>query len=215
MTDHQSPADDQAQQLLEHYRQQHDHQPSAAMDARILAAASAMVKKHESQPLLIRVQQWLLGGSTGRWSIALGSLAVVGLAVGLVFNTMQPTPSTYDSPHPVAAAPALQRYAEPQADSAPLQRKRMESAPAASVIAEMAEAPQPVIEATVEDKSLAKMAPSADAIFDELLPQLKQVIELREAGETEQAEEQVKGLKARYPGVDIEQQLHALTVQDK
>ncbi|MFI8479001.1 hypothetical protein ACIGCM_00315 [Pseudomonas sp. NPDC078700] len=195
-----TPRDDS--QVLEHYRQHQRQEPSAALDASILAAANAQAHKVKPATVWMRLHSWLFAGGQGRWSVALGSFVVVGLAVGLVFNGYQQQP----------AAPAMERYAAPapalksapQADSVPLQRKALQANEAADEA--MAASPP---------GSQAKLSSSTAVDTDDLKAQLQRLIELRRDGLTQQAEALYKALQVQYPSVDVEQELQQLHEQDK
>lgn len=208
------------EQLVEHYRQNQRQEPSAALDASILAAANAQARNARPHSLWMRLYSW---GSHKRWSVALGSLAVVGLAVGLVFNGYQQSSSIYDNPLP-AAAPAMQGYAAPalkrermaESQSAPIQHQRMQQSEAADALsAESAMPAEPVVEAHEASKSQTKIASGVLADTGDLEAQLQQIIQLRKDGHTQQAEALVKALLKQYPTLDIEQQLQELRAQDK
>lgn len=204
------------EQLVEHYRQNQRQEPPAALDASILAAANAQARKTGSQSVWMRLYSW---ASHKRWSVAFGSLAVVGLAVGLVFNGYQSSSSIYDNPQP-AAAPAMQGYAAPalkrERVAAPQSAPRMQHDESADAIsAESAMPSAPVVETHEANKSQAKMAPGALADTDDLEAQLQQIIQLRNDGQTQQAEALGKALQEQYPTIDIEQRLQELRAQDK
>lgn len=114
----------QEQQLLEHFREHSRGEPSAAVDALILAAAhKALV---DAQPRLNwsqRLHAWLFGaGSRTRWSMAVAGLAVFGIGLNLALHTREQLPQAYDVPAP-ASAPALQEMAP-----APIADARKQSA---------------------------------------------------------------------------------------
>lgn len=114
----------QERQLLEHFREHGRGEPSAAVDALILAAAhDALV---DAQPRLNwsqRLHAWLFGaGSRTRWSMAVAGLAVFGIGLNLALHTRERLPQTYDAPAP-ASAPALQEMAP-----APIAEARKQSA---------------------------------------------------------------------------------------
>jgi hypothetical protein len=94
-------ADEQA--LLEHYRQHSQAQPTAAMDALILAAAAAQLNR-ATPPVSNwrqRLHAWLFGqGHQLRWSLALGSLASIGLGLTLSLRTLDQLPPAYDLGEP-------------------------------------------------------------------------------------------------------------------
>lgn len=121
----------QEQQLLEHFRQHSQGEPSAAMDALILAAAREAVaqpRPNWSQ----RLHAWLFGaGSRTRWSMAVAGLAVFGIGLNLALHTREQLPQAYDMPAP-ASAPALQEVApqvarEAQPQSAEFEQRKAEA----------------------------------------------------------------------------------------
>ena len=198
-----SPLDASEQQLIEHYRTHHDLQPSAVTDASIMQAASSSV--------LSRLHAWLFAGERGgRWPVALASVMVIGVAVGLVFNTVEPE------------SPAARQYAAPamheqQASKKVLVRSQAQQSPrlsAPSAKPEMeAAAPAPMAPASV-----ASMASSAEskpgnlqlAVDEQTRAQLLEILDLRKAGDTAAANARIQRLQQRLPALDIEQQLTRL-----
>lgn len=217
MKDRQSLSAAEERQLLEHFRDHQVEQPPAALDARILAAAAAQVRQPQARGWTARLQAWLFGGVRLRWSLALGSIAALGLGLGLSLRTLEQAPARYDSPMP--AAPALQRYAAP----APQENKAMaESArpaePAASVMADSA-APAPeaaeALAPSLGKRAVARAKGEAAPRPDELHEALQQLLQLRESGQRVQAAERLDALQRRYPQVDIEAQLQRLRIPDE
>lgn len=100
------------QALLEHYRQHSLAQPSAAVDALILAAAAAELNRAKAHtlPWSQRLHRWLFGaGHRVRWSVAFASLASIGFGLGLSLRTLDELPPAYDLGEPlptISAAPA-------------------------------------------------------------------------------------------------------------
>lgn len=163
-----SPSDkdlQQEQQLLQHFRQHSQSEPSAALDARILdaareAVATAVVEASWSQ----RVHAWLFGpGNRTRWSAAFASLAIVGVGVSLTWRTQEQLPSTYDLPAPVAAeapaAPMLREMAPRVANEAHKQSAEFEEKKAEAVQKKM-DAAESVAGAIDPDASYAAPAPA-------------------------------------------------------
>lgn len=96
----------QEQQLLRHYREHSRGEPSAAVDALILAAARQAVEPPRSN-WSQHLHAWLFGvGSRTRWSMAVAGLAVFGIGLDLALNTREQLPEPYDAPVPLASAPA-------------------------------------------------------------------------------------------------------------
>ena len=122
----------QERELLEHFRQHSQGEPSAAMDALILDAARQAVSPPAPRPNPVqRLHAWLFGaGSRTRWSVAVAGLAVVGIGLNLALHTRDQLPQTYDAPAP-ASAPALQEMApvmEARKQSAETEYKKAEQA---------------------------------------------------------------------------------------
>lgn len=228
-----NPLDASEQQLIEHYRTHHDLQPSAVTDASIMQAASAAAsaaarsaKKPAASPsALSRLHAWLFAGERGgRWPVALASVMVIGVAVGLVFNTVEPEPTNYDSPAARQyAAPAMH---EQQASKRVLERSQVQQSPqlsAPSAKPEMeAAAPAPMAPASVAsvassaaDKKIADSAESKPdnlqlAVDEQTRAQLLEILDLRKAGDTAEANARIQRLQQRLPALDIEQQLTRL-----
>lgn len=122
----------QERELLEHFRQHSQGEPSAAVDALILDAARQAVSPPAPRPNPVqRLHAWLFGaGSRTRWSVAAAGLAVVGIGLNLALHTRDQLPQTYDAPAP-ATAPALQEMApvmEARKQSAEPEYKKAEQA---------------------------------------------------------------------------------------
>ena len=105
----------QEQQLLQHFRQHSQGEPSAAVDALILAAARQAITP-ATPSAAQRLHGWLFGqGSRTRWSVAFAGLATLGISLSLTWRTQEQAPTAYDMPAPVAAdapaAPMLQEMA--------------------------------------------------------------------------------------------------------
>lgn len=224
-----NPLDASEQQLIEHYRTHHDLQPSAVTDASIMQAASAAAraakKPAASSSVLSRLRAWLFAGERGgRWPVALASVMVIGVAVGLVFNTVEPEPTNYDSTAARQyAAPAMH---EQQASKKVLERSQAQQSPqlsAPSAKPEMeAAAPAPMAPASVASMASSaadrKMADSAEskpdnlqlAVDEQTRAQLLEILDLRKAGDTAEANARIQRLQQRLPALDIEQQLTRL-----
>ena len=122
----------QERELLEHFRQHSQGEPSAAVDALILDAARQAVSPPAPRPNPVqRLHAWLFGaGSRTRWSVAVAGLAVVGIGLNLALHTRDQLPPAYDAPAP-ASAPALQEMApvmEARKQSAEPEYKKAEQA---------------------------------------------------------------------------------------
>lgn len=122
----------QERELLEHFRQHSQGEPSAAVDALILDAARQAVSPPAPRPNPVQhLHAWLFGaGSRTRWSVAVAGLAVVGIGLNLALHTRDQLPQTYDAPAP-ASAPALQEMVpvmEARKQSAEPEYKKAEQA---------------------------------------------------------------------------------------
>ena len=122
----------QERELLEHFRQHSQGEPSAAVDALILDAARQAVSPPAPRPNPVQhLHAWLFGaGSRTRWSVAVAGLAVVGIGLNLALHTRDQLPPAYDAPAP-ASAPALQEMApvmEARKQSAEPEYKKAEQA---------------------------------------------------------------------------------------
>lgn len=159
--------DEQEQQMLAHFRQHSGGEPSAQLDAQILAAATAAVRRaavDEAKPgLSARLHSWLFGaGGRQRWSVALAGVACLGIGVSLTWRTFEQAPDAFDAvPSGAPMAPAAARMA-PQ--SAPMHAPLAESA-AISDEAERSRAaqPAPVIQGYSADAAKAEKKLSAGA----------------------------------------------------
>ncbi|WP_137886907.1 hypothetical protein [Pseudomonas sp. 2FE] len=235
-----SPLAPHEQALLQHYRAHDPHEPSAALDARILAAATAALPTSNAQRapqpgVMARLHGWLFGGSQrARWSVAFASLATLGLGVGLTLRTFERSPERYDiAPVPMLApAPATEAV---QSDAPPLsaEKKRSVQLPmseAPALVAPMTEAQMPMAEERVNAKAVASpsgrpadsaakaeapmaaVAPvqAAQELSEELQSALQQIIQLRDSGKQRLASEQFAALQRRYPGLDLQAELERL-----
>jgi len=163
MNHDQHMSDEQERQMLEHFRQHSGGEPSAQLDAQILAAASAAVRNvaiDETRPgLAARLHSWLFGaGGRQRWSVALAGVACLGIGVSLTWRTVEQAPDAFDAvPSGAPMAPAAARMA-PQ--SAPL----AESAAVADEAGRSRAAkPAPVIQGYSADAAKAEKKLSAGA----------------------------------------------------
>lgn len=162
----------QEQQLLQHYRQHSQGEPSAAVDALILAAARQAIAP-ATPSAAQRLHGWLFGrGSRTRWSVAFAGLATLGISLSLTWRTQEQAPTAYDMPAPVAAeAPAAPMRGEmvPQLarevhhPSAEVEYKKAE---AASKKAEAAES----VARAVAPSVAYRAAPSVTAVQPQAAP---------------------------------------------
>lgn len=200
--------DEQERQMLEHFRQHSSGEPSAQLDAQILAAASAAVRSAattETNPgLSARLHRWLFGaGGRQRWSVALAGVACLGIGVSLTWRTFEQAPDAFDAvPSGAPMAPAAARMA-PQ--SAPMSAPLAESA-AISDEAERSRAAQsaPVIQGYSADAAKAEKKLSVGA-SNQLLREEVAADALHDAVPAVSAPEKA----AEAAGIQAEQQLHS------
>ena len=100
--------------LLAHFRAHDAGEPSAELDARILAAARDAVRP--ARPGLgERLHAWLFGpGGRQRWSVAFAGLACLGIGVSLTWRNLDRPELDYESGIP---APAAMRAPAPSCPS--------------------------------------------------------------------------------------------------
>ncbi|PKM24306.1 MAG: hypothetical protein CVV09_15345 [Gammaproteobacteria bacterium HGW-Gammaproteobacteria-13] len=200
--------DEQERQMLEHFRQHSSGEPSAQLDAQILAAASAAVRSAattETKPgLSARLHRWLFGaGGRQRWSVALAGVACLGIGVSLTWRTFEQAPDAFDAvPSGAPMAPAAARMA-PQSASMPA--PLAESA-AISNEAERSRAaqPAPVIQGYSADAAKAEKKLSVGA-SNQLLREEVAADALHDAVPAVSAPEKA----AEAAGIQAEQQLHS------
>jgi hypothetical protein len=210
------------QALLAHFRAHGSGEPSAELDARILAAASAAARDTQQAAKAEsgwaqRLHQWLFGSGRQRWSVAVAGLACVGIGVSLTWRTLEQTPDAFDavppnvamSPAAPAPAPmAAKRAAENESVArmaVPQERMKAEAMARSVPPAAMADAPM---------ASPAAIAPMAELVIQsEPREALLQLLALRRAGEQKQAQQLLEQLKADYPQLDIEAELAHLAAQ--
>lgn len=223
MNHDQPKLDEQEQQMLAHFRQHSGGEPSAQLDAQILAAAHAALaqaSKTQAAPgWAARVHHWLFGAGRQRWSVALAGVACLGIGVSLTWRTFEQAPDAFDAvPQAAPMAPAAARMHAPvmlmpapveeaavladepslQAyshESAPMEKKRLTAA-APQVLAEPAAAAAPA--------PLTHEAPAT------LLPELQRLLTLRHEGRRQEAQALHLQLQRDYPQLDIDAQLRRL-----
>ncbi|EFQ65908.1 hypothetical protein PFWH6_0181 [Pseudomonas fluorescens WH6] len=203
MTDSRHTPDDE---LIEHFRQHSTGEPPASLDAFILNAA----RREAPAPQPNLWQRWLHACQRPRWQMAFATVAGLALMIGVVMRSPVPQPeistATFSALREEAARPA------PPALSAP--------APAPAPMARIATAPQaeraPVqaeIAGALADQSMAKMSKRAPVALPSLEEGLREIIRLREAGQTKAADEQLLALHERFPDEDLPARLEALHKQ--
>lgn len=203
--------DPHEQNLLEHYRRHSDEQPSAQMDARILAAARAAVRARKPS-ISERLRHWLLGtGSRQRWGVAVAGLATLGIGLSLTLRTFEEAPERFDAP----VAPTMMRTAPPPAPAPamapaaePVEAKRKAESAARSIAN-----PQSAAKASgVLAEQVGKVSPMADAMAPEEEPQasLLRLRALQEQGREGEARALRQALQRQFPTLDIDAALRAL-----
>lgn len=214
MTHEREPLDHE-HELLAHFRAHGSGEPSAELDARILAAASAAAREAQQAEAVSdkagwaqRLHQWLFGSGRQRWSVAVAGLACLGIGVSLTWRTLEQTPEAFDAvPPSVAMSPAAPAPApmaakraaetEPMARMAVPQERMRSQAPSADI----SEVPA----------SATAIAPMAELVIQsEPREALLRLLELRKANKQEEAQRLLEQLKADYPQLDIEAELEHL-----
>lgn len=218
MTHEREPLDHE-QALLAHYRAHGSGEPSAEMDARILAAASAAARETQQAAKAEsiwaqRLHQWLFGSGRQRWSVAVAGLACLGIGVSLTWRTLEQTPEAFDAvPPSVAMSPAAPAPA-PMAAKRAAETESMArmAAPQERMKAEAIARPAPPAAMADEAMSSATaIAPMAELVIQsEPREALLRLLELRKANKQEEAQRLLDQLKADYPQLDIEAELEHL-----
>ncbi|AEB58051.1 hypothetical protein [Ectopseudomonas mendocina] len=221
MTHEREPLDHE-QELLAHFRAHGSGEPSAEMDARILAAASAAAREtqqaqnnsSDNAGWTQRLHQWLFGSGRQRWSVAVAGLACVGIGVSLTWRTLEKTPETFDTvPPSVAMSPAAPAPA-PMAAKRAAETESMArmAVPQERLKAEVVARPaQPAAMADEPMTSATAIAPMAELVIQsEPREALLRLLELRKANKQEEAQRLLEQLMADYPQLDIEAELEHL-----
>ena len=184
--------------LIKHVREQHSAEPPAHLDAFILNTARR--ETPAVQPSLW--QRWLQACRKPRWQVAFASLVGVALMLSLVQRTPEPLRQYDYAPAPKLAVPMA------EADSAQLHRLSAPAAPRA--------APAPMMEmaAPMQSQAIsadeAKVSKRAAAPPNGLDEQLREVLRLRESGQSQAADSLFNNLHKRYPNVDLDGRLEQL-----
>ncbi|WP_448681935.1 hypothetical protein [Pseudomonas nicosulfuronedens] len=232
--------DPHEQELLEHYRRHSDEQPSAQLDARILAAARAAVQEQKTG-FAQRLGHWLLGaGSRQRWGVAVAGLATLGIGLSLTLRTYEEAPSRFDAP----AAPAMMRAPAPAPAMAPpaapaaapyaaepsMAAPQRDSVAAGASMEELAK-PAPMSRKMAVDSAKAKAQTEARELsdaqaspdvqaqgklqmlaeeIDEPRASLLHLRDLQEKGQKKEAERVRESLRQRFPELDVDKALKDL-----
>ena len=185
MTDaRQTPEDS----VIKHVREQHNAEPPTHLDAFILNAAH----RHTPPAKHGLWQRWLDACRKPRWQVAFASLVGVALMLSLVQRAPEPQQQFDFAP---AAKPA-----------APMARKQAPEALSAPAPAPMAEMAAPMhSEAFSADE--AKTSKRTAAPVNGLDEQLREVLRLRESGQSQAADTLFNNLHKRYPNADLDARL--------
>ncbi|SMQ27738.1 hypothetical protein SAMN04488483_3869 [Pseudomonas helmanticensis] len=193
MTDARQTPDDS---VIKHVREQHNAEPPAHLDAFILNAA----RREIPAPKPSLWQRWLDACRKPRWQVAFASLVGVALMLSLVQRAPEPQPQFDFAPAAKPAAPLARKQA-PEALSAPAG-----GMPAPAPMAEMAAPMQS--QAISADE--AKLGKRAAAPVNGLDAQLREVLRLRESGQSQAADSLFNNLHKRYPDADLDARLEQL-----
>ncbi|UUN88972.1 hypothetical protein [Pseudomonas extremorientalis] len=183
---------DSDDELFQHYRQHSSVEPPASLDAFILNAA----RREAPAPQPNLWQRWLQACQRPRWQMAFATVAGLALMIGVVMRSPVPQPdistATFSALHDEAPRPAA------PAMSAPAPVARMAAAP-------QAESTQ--VMGSMADESSAKFSKRAPVTLQE---GLQEIVNLRLAGHTKAADEQLLVLHERFPQEDLPALLEAL-----
>ncbi|WP_064117449.1 hypothetical protein [Pseudomonas fluorescens] len=184
--------------LIKHVREQHNAEPPAHIDALILSAAH----RQTPAPKPSLWQRWLDACRKPRWQVAFASLVGVALMLSLVQRAPEPLRQYDYAPTPKLAVPMT------ETDSAQMHRL---SAPAGAM-----PAPVPMMEmaAPMQDQAIsageAKLSKRTAAPANGLDAQLREVLRLRESGQSQAADNLFNNLHKRYPNTDLDARLEQL-----
>jgi hypothetical protein len=194
MTDARPTPEDE---VLKHYREHATSEPPAHLDAFLLAAAHREVPVQK--PGLWK--RWVQAFQKPRWQVAFASLVGVALMLALVQRTEEQLPSYDFAPVPKASAPVAKKEAAEVSPSV----ARSLAAPAGAM---SAPAQSESINAEMADEAKASKRAAAPAkTLDE---QLREVVRLQKAGQTQAADALLKTLQKRFPDENLTARLKAL-----
>ena len=210
------------QTLLEHYRAHENGQPSAELDAMILAAAREAVTPARPS-LLARLRDLLR--QPQRFALAFGSLASMALVLGLVLKGLPQEPSIDDRQvapvlreelgEPLAAKKEQELPRTAMPSPAPLNREaaRMSAAPSVEALADQPVAAEIAdVDAGYAPQSMSK--PLVPPLISELDKELNEVLQLREKGLDEEAQQLLQALRKTHPQLDLDARLEQLQHPD-
>ncbi|WP_395599625.1 hypothetical protein AB4P95_20800 [Pseudomonas sp. A1437] len=185
MTDaRQTPEDS----VIKHVREQHNAEPPMHLDAFILNAAH----RHTPPAKPGLWQRWLDACRKPRWQVAFASLVGVALMLSLVQRAPEPQQQFDFAPAANPAAPMARKQA-PEALSAP----------APAPMAEMAAPMHSEAFSADEAKTSKRTAAPANGLDE----QLREVLRLRESGQSQAADSLFNNLHKRYPDADLDARL--------
>lgn len=191
------------EQLLKHYREQQHGEPPAKLDALIISAAHRQVPA--PKPSLWK--RWLKICQTPRYQVAFASLVGIALMLSLVQRAPEPVAHYDFAPAAKPAAPLARKEAiESRTLSAPAGAM---SAPAPAPMAEMA-APMQSESISADRADEAKASKRAAAPANGLDEQLREVLRLRESGQSQAADTLYNNLHKRYPSVNLDLRLEQI-----
>ncbi|CAI8787056.1 hypothetical protein [Pseudomonas serboccidentalis] len=184
--------------VIKHVREQQNAEPPAHLDAFILNAAH----RETPAPKPSLWQRWLQACQKPRWQVAFASLVGVALMLSLVQRAPEPQPRFDFAPAAKPAAPLARKQA-PEAQSLAAPAGAM---PAPAPMMEMAAPMQSDAISTDE----AKVSKRAAAPANGLDTQLREVLRLRDSGQSQAADALYNNLHKRYPGVDLDLRLEQI-----
>jgi len=197
MTDSRHPQDSD-DVLIQHLRQHSTGEPPASLDAFILATA----RREAPAPQPSLWQRWLHACQRPRWQMAFATVAGLALMIGVVMRSPVPQPeistATFSALHEETASPP------PPAMPAPAPMARMAAAP-------QAESAQ--VMGSMADESPAKLSKRAPVALPSLEEGLREIVRLRDAGQSKAADEKLLELHERFPEEDLPARLEALKLR--
>ncbi|UVK88661.1 hypothetical protein LOY52_00910 [Pseudomonas sp. B21-051] len=185
--------------VIKHVREQHNVEPPAHLDAFILNAAH----RETPAPKPSLWQRWLNACQKPRWQVAFASVVGVALMLSLVQRAPEPQAQFDFAPAAKPAAPLARKQA-PEAQS--LAAPPAAAMPAPAPMMEMA-APMQSDSISADEASLGKRAAAPANGLD---TQLREVLRLRDSGQSQAADALYNNLHKRYPGVDLDRRLEKI-----
>lgn len=184
------------EQVLKHVREQHNAEPPAHLDALILNAA----RRETPAPRQSLWQRWLKACQIPRYQVAFASLVGIALMLALVQRTPEPVAQFDFAPVAKPAAPVARQEA------------RSLSAPASALSAPMAEMAAPMQSESISADTAeeAKVSKRAAVPVNGLDAQLREVLRLRESGQSQAADTLFNNLHKRYPNVNLDLRLEKI-----